>query len=126
MQSTTMNSAQTSSAMQMMQECIRNCEDCHMSCMRTVQHCLTMGGAHADPNHIGMMLDCADICRTSADFMLRNSPNHSKICRVCGEICMKCADDCERIAGRDSMMLECAKMCRQCAESCRNMAPTMA
>lgn len=116
MQSSSMNLSE------MMQRCIQNCEDCHMICMRTVQHCLTMGGKHADPNHIGLMLDCADICRTSADYMLRNSPRHHQTCNLCSTVCTECADDCERMAGGDQMMMQCAQICRQCAESCRMMA----
>ncbi|HEY0867254.1 MAG TPA: four-helix bundle copper-binding protein [Fimbriimonas sp.] len=112
-------------ARQMMQQCIRDCEDCHMICMRTVQHCLTMGGDHATPDHIGMMLDCADACRTSADFMLRNSPNHMLMCSLCAQICDQCAMDCEHLANGDPMMQECAAKCRQCMESCRKMSPMM-
>jgi hypothetical protein len=93
-----------------------------MICMRTVQHCLTMGGEHSDANHIALMLDCADICRTSADFMLRNSPRHGQVCGLCAQVCEQCAADCERIAGSDSMMQDCIQCCRECSDSCREMA----
>lgn len=115
----------TTSSSQSMQQCIQNCEDCHMICMRTVQHCLSMGGQHADPNHIVLMLDCADICRTSADFMLRSSPRHTQVCGLCAQTCDQCAMDCERIAGGDSMMMDCVRCCRECAAACRQMASSM-
>jgi hypothetical protein len=104
-----------------MQECIDNCEKCHDACMQTVTYCLTQGGEHVSPNHIGILMDCADICKTSADFMLRNSPRHGLTCAVCAQVCDACAQDCEAM-GADSCMAECAQICRQCAESCRVMA----
>ena len=102
-----------------LKRCIEHCNHCYETCLHSAStHCLEMGGEHARPEHIKLMLDCADICRTSADFMLRHSPRHEKICGVCAEICEACADDCERVGG----MEECVKACRQCAESCRQMS----
>jgi hypothetical protein len=105
-----------------MRECISNCTECHAICTETAQHCLGMGGAHAAPEHIGLLLDCAQICATSADFMLRGSALHSRTCGVCAEACQRCAEDCERLAEGDETMLRCAELCRRCAESCRRMA----
>ena len=104
-----------------MDECIRNCTECHLICVKTVTHCLDIGGKHADQAHIRMLLDCAQICATSADFMTRMSPHHPHICRECSEICTECAQDCQSMAD-DAMMKSCADMCRTCAESCKKMA----
>lgn len=106
---------------QEMQQCIDNCLNCHSICLQTVGHCLEMGGNHAEAAHIRMLLDCAEICQTSANFMLRNSTFHPQVCGVCAEICEQCAVDCERF-GTDAMMQQCAQSCRRCAESCRRMA----
>ena len=103
-----------------MQACITMCQECHATCLATLTHCLTMGGDHAAPDHIGLMLDCVDICRTSADFMLRGSPQHQETCRVCADLCDTCAQSCDQIA--DDEMRQCAETCRRCAESCRKMA----
>lgn len=108
-----------------MDTCIENCLDCHRICLQTVVHCLGKGGRHAEPRHIGLLLDCADICATSANFMLRDSDLHGRTCAVCAEVCERCADDCERFAG-DADMQACAEVCRRCAESCRQMARTAA
>jgi hypothetical protein len=105
-----------------MDECIRNCTECHIICLKTVTHCLGFGGKHADQAHIRMLLDCAQICATSADFMTRGSPLHQLTCGACAEICQQCADDCERMAEGDQQMLQCVEMCRRCAASCRDMA----
>lgn len=108
---------------QHMQQCIENCTACHQVCMRTIQHCLGMGGKHAEQAHIRVMADCSQICAVSADFMLRMSDLHGRTCGVCAEACQRCADDCDRIGGgQDPQMNACADACRRCAESCRQMA----
>jgi len=107
-----------------MQECIEECQQCHDVCTTTVAHCLEMGGEHAAPDHIRMLLDCAEICQTSANFMIRMSDMHGSVCGVCAEICESCAEECERF-GDDKMMQECAQVCRSCAESCQEMAAQM-
>jgi hypothetical protein len=108
-----------------MQQCIQNCLDCHSICLATVPHCLQMGGHHASQQHITTLMQCAEICQTSANFMLMNSPLHARVCGVCAEACVRCAQECEQMANGDQQMLACAETCRRCAESCRQMA-TMA
>ena len=105
-----------------MEECIANCTECHRVCLETVRHCLQKGGEHAAPAHITLLLDCAQICQTSADFMIRRSELHTLTCGACAEICARCADECERMAEGDEAMARCAEVCRRCAESCRRMA----
>lgn len=109
-----------------MQECIENCSDCHDVCMETVAHCLERGGPHAAPDHIGALLDCAQACDASRDFMLRGSELHSAVCGVCADACEHCAESCEAIGADDEVMRNCAEVCRRCAESCRSMAGTHA
>ena len=106
-----------------MQNCIDACQTCHMTCLQmAATHCLEMGGAHVEPAHMRLMLDCAEICQTSANFMLRGSPLHARVCSVCAEACERCAQECEQMANGDQQMLACAEQCRRCAESCRQMA----
>jgi hypothetical protein len=81
-----------------------------------------MGGEHADPDHIRTMLDCAQICAASADFMLRGSKYHARTCAVCMEICAACAASCEEIDASDEAMQQCVEACRRCAASCRRMS----
>jgi hypothetical protein len=104
-----------------MKACIDECEKCHRVCVETSRYCLEKGGRHAAPEHIRLLIDCAEICQTSANFMLRGSAVHKTICGACAEICERCAESCESIAD-DAQMQACAKACRTCAESCRNMA----
>ncbi|MEW5849873.1 MAG: four-helix bundle copper-binding protein [Myxococcota bacterium] len=104
-----------------MQQCIQECTNCHDVCLTTVQYCLQKGGKHAEQNHIRLLLDCAEICRTSADFMIRGSELHTATCNACAIICDKCAEDCEKF-GDDAQMKACANACRRCADLCRQMA----
>ena len=104
-----------------MQSCIQECRNCASICLEMVQHCLKLGGKHAEPAHIRMLMDCAEICQASANFMQRGSPLHMQTCAVCAEVCDRCAEDCERF-GDDAMMQACAQACRSCEASCREMA----
>ena len=105
-----------------MQECIDECLHCHATCLATIRHCLEMGGRHAEVKHISLMADCAQICQTSADLMLRDSRYVSRACGLCADVCRTCAEDCERIDRNDEMMKECAQACRRCSEACQGMA----
>jgi len=105
-----------------MRECIQNCLECYSICFETAHHCLTMGGKHADPKHIGLLNNCAQICQTSAAFMLSGSELHGRVCGVCAEVCRACEQSCSSMANGDETMRRCAEICRRCAESCQKMA----
>jgi hypothetical protein len=105
-----------------MQRCIQLCQDCHARCVQLINHCLTVGGRHADPAHIRLLTDCAQLCTVTADFMARNSAFHDRTCALCVELCRRCAESCEQVAGNDQLVKQCAELCRRCAESCDRMA----
>ena len=104
-----------------MQECIRNCSDCHNTCVQAIGYCLQKGGRHAEPAHLKSLMDCADTCRTNADFMLRGSALYTKACGLCAEACTRCAESCEQFAD-GAEMKACAELCRRCAATCLEMA----
>jgi hypothetical protein len=104
-----------------MKECIENCSNCHNICLETLAYCLGKGGQHVASAHMQALLDCADTCRISADFMLRNSALHGRTCGLCAEACERCAKSCEAF-GNDAQMKKCAEICRRCAKSCQEMA----
>ena len=105
-----------------MKRCIQLCQDCHAVCVQTIGHCLRMGGRHAAPEHIKLLMDCAQICTTTADYMARESSLHDRMCGLCSEICGLCADSCEHVGGDDHMVKQCAELCHRCAGSCERMA----
>ena len=102
-----------------MRSCIEECLRCHSTCLNmAMSHCLEQGGKHVEPQHLKLMMACAEICQTAANFMLIGTHHHKHTCRECAEICEECAKSCEQVGG----MEECVQACRRCAESCRKMA----
>jgi hypothetical protein len=73
-----------------LQHCIEECLNCHAVCTMTAQYCLTEGGEHADVNMIGVLLDCAEICQVSANFMLRGELHAAGLAAPCGHLCGLC------------------------------------
>ena len=101
-------------------ECLRDSLDCYQTCIETITRCLNMGGKHAEFEHLNLLMDCAKICSTNADFIIRNSTYYPQTCGITADICDECADNCDRFD--EDFMKECASVCRRCAESCREMA----
>jgi len=83
-----------------------------------MNHCLETGGEHVAPDHFRLMTNCAEICRTAADFMLSGSRMIAQVCAACAEVCDACASSCENLGDMD----ECVRACRECAARCRAVA----
>lgn len=103
-----------------MADCISRCAESQELCLATVRHCLETGGAHASPELIGALLDCAQACQVAHDFMLRGSPLHPGYCRGCAHACGSCASACEKFPD-DELMAACAQACRRAMEACRTV-----
>jgi hypothetical protein len=76
------------------EECIQNCEECHRVCTETLTYSLQMGGKYLEADHLRLLHDCIQICRTSADFMRRDSPFHGLTCGLCAIVCEHCMEHC--------------------------------
>jgi hypothetical protein len=81
-------------------------------------YCLEAGGKHVEATHFRLMMNCAELCQTSTNFMLSKSAFHVNVCGICADVCEACAKSCEAIGDMD----ECVKACRECAASCRTIA----
>lgn len=104
---------------QEMRSCIEACQRCYEACLGTAMtHCLEMGGKHVEPQHFRLMMACAEICQTSAHFMLLNSPEHKQVCGLCADICEQCAKDCERLGDMEECVTAAAV--RRAAEEWRH------
>jgi hypothetical protein len=104
-----------------MRGCIQNCSACHRVCLKSAAYCRKMGGKHADPAHLRILRDCAEICQTSASFMRRGSAFHARTCGLCADICQRCEQSCRQFPN-DAQMKACAAACHQCTSSCQMMA----
>lgn len=101
------------------QETLRALAHCQTTChAMALIHCLELGGDHARPQHIRLMLDCSEICGVTGTFLAHKSQFHTQLCALCVEICETCAEDCEKLG----QMEDCVAACRACAALCREMA----
>lgn len=98
-------------------QCIEYCLDCFKVCEETLVTSMT---SEMPKDHLVLLSSCAEICQTSAKFMLLKSDFHAKVCGLCSTICSACADSCEEMD--DPAMKECIVSCRRCAESCAEMS----
>lgn len=104
-----------------MDACIAECEKSNRACLEAARYSLEKGGALAAPAHVRLLLDCAELCQLTANFMLRGSEVHAIACGACADVCERCADSCASFTG-DAVLSACADACRTCAKSCREMA----
>ncbi|MEP6607837.1 MAG: four-helix bundle copper-binding protein [Burkholderiaceae bacterium] len=100
-----------------MGRCIAACNECNRVCLQSIEHCLALGGQHAEPAHIAVLLTCASTCRTATELMSINSVWHPTICDLCAQVCEECADQCEDLGDID----DCVAACQSCADACRDM-----
>jgi hypothetical protein len=105
--------------------CIQACADCHQYCIETTVYCRQRGAAYADAAHLRLLLDCAELCHTTADFMLRGSELSIEICTLCSDVTERCAFSCERFDD-DRQLRACAEACRRTVLLCRELARGLA
>src|SRR5262245_60038795 len=85
-----------------LQLCVDTCLDCFKTCQQmALTHCLEMGGDHVEPAHFRLMLDCAELCRSTATLMLSGSSAHFELCKLCAKLCRECAASCEKLSGME-------------------------
>lgn len=104
-----------------MDQCIQNCLECYKKCLSAISQILKEKSGHDHRHLIESLQDCAEICQTSANFMIRDSHMHSETCGACAAICEHCADECRKVSGHD-FLKECADACAKCAATCGQMA----
>ena len=104
---------------QQSRDAIEALQHCHAIChSMALTHCLELGGAHARPQHLRLMLDCAAFCAFTADALGRKSQFHSRFAALCAELCETCAQDCAALGQMD----DCVAACRDCARICRELS----
>lgn len=98
-------------------DCIAACNDCATACGHCFAHMSGTASSNACP---ACCIECAAMCRLSADAIARHSPFAKQLCQLCADICDWCAKEC----GAHDMAhcKACAESCRRCADACRKMA----
>lgn len=102
---------------QMVQDCITSCEKCRAACIRAITHSLEVGAEHARQEHIRLLLDCADVCQVSANFLLRGSPSAGYFCSIGGRLCDRYVREYKGLCGLE----ECVAACETAAALCHRM-----
>jgi predicted O-linked N-acetylglucosamine transferase (SPINDLY family) len=98
------------------QKCIEACIECATECNHCAVACLEEKDVQYLTKCIRLDLECAIICRASAEVMTLGSSYSRQMCDLCATICNACAEMCEEHA---NMGME---HCRECAEACRACA----
>ncbi len=101
---------------QQYQKCIDACLECATECNHCAVACLEEKEVQHLTHCIRLDLECAVICRASAELMTTGSAYAPQLCELCAAICNACAEICEQHA---NMGME---HCRECAEACRACA----
>jgi hypothetical protein len=106
----------------MMRDCIESASEAYTVCTETLTHCLHGDGELGDARHLRLLIDCAEICQTAENALLRASELSQLLATVCIEACEKCAESCRALDGSDEQLALCAEVCLRCADRCRELA----
>ncbi len=97
---------------------ISECLACYSVCTETLGYCTDKGGALAAPELLRRLRDCAELCRVSAEFLLRGSELAARLCALTAQAAAACAQTCATIPG-DAQLHACQDACLRCAASCK-------
>jgi hypothetical protein len=106
-----------------LQRCAQECLSCEKTCLETINYCINKGGQHVEAKHLQLLMNCIEICQTSAKFLTSGSKLHMLTCDACAKVCEVCADSCDQFKN-DAEMKKCVDACRNCAASCKRMSPS--
>jgi hypothetical protein len=100
------------------QSCMEACTQCHQTLMHTVmQYSLPHDTTQFDIELFRLMMNCAELCQTTANFQLSDSKFCRQVATLNAQLCEECAAGCERRGDLE----DCVQACRECAECCRNL-----
>lgn len=105
--------------------CVTDCFSASIKCRETLMYCIQMRDRHSEPDHLSLLMDCADISEATANMMLRESDFDDEMAELNAQICARCAESCESF-GDDLMMSDCARLCRKSEASSRIIADRFA
>jgi len=98
-----------------MRQCIDATSECYTVCTETLTY-------SSNAAHIKLLIDCAEICQTTQNTLLRASDLGIMLAAVCVEACEKVAESCRRIDTADGQLNACAEMCDHTANCCGRLA----
>lgn len=102
------------------QKCIDACNRCAQACYECMKMCLNEPDIQARKACIGMLMECACICKEAGAFMSMDAQHAKDLCKLCAAICEKCAQECAMF--KDDHCVKCTNECTACANECKMMA----
>lgn len=97
-------------------ELIKKLDICIAACNFCAASCLKEDDVKMMAACIAIDIDCAEVCRTTAILLARDSKYGKHLLRECVELCKACAAEC--IKHPMGHCQACAKACEECAEAC--------
>jgi hypothetical protein len=81
------------------------------ACNAAFAYCTQQDGIE-DPELLACMVDCVDLCTTTASFIVRGSEHADDLREVCAELAKCVEESCEEY-GDDEVLTACADACRE-------------
>ena len=106
---------------------ITSCAD---TCTACADACLAEDKVADLRRCIRLNLDCAEVCRSTATILLRQTEPDVAVLRAaveaCEQACRSCGDECDNHAEMHEHCRVCAEACRKCADACRQLLGSLA
>lgn len=83
-------------------------------CNVAVSHCVRRGGRHADPGHLGRLVDGIELGQTATELEQRRSPLLPAQLEVCAAAFGRVAESCARFP-EDPVLAWCGQTCGSAA-----------
>lgn len=104
-----MNFSENRYIVELIYKCAAECDYCASLCleeeeMDRMRDCIKLN------------IMCADICRTTAMAISRESQYTHNLLEECAKICRECAEECEK--HQPDHCKRCADICHNCADYC--------
>jgi hypothetical protein len=104
--------------------CLRSCELCADACNHCAVSCLGEEGVAHLRRCIVLDLECAAVCRLTADSLGLDGEHLCDVLDLCSRICLACHKEC--LQHEHNHCQACAVACQQCAEDCRVLSEMLA
>lgn len=115
---------------QLLSDAIATLTACADSCTACADACLAEEQVENLRRCIRLNLDCAQLCRTTAALLVRQTEPDLEVVRATVRACVlarhSCGDECERHADSHAHCRVCADACNHCADTCERILEAFA
>jgi len=115
--------AGTALAVDVIADVLHALEECAQTCTLCADACLAEDMVAELRRCIRLNLDCAALCRTTAEVIGRQVEPNAAVVRAaleaCAAACAACGSECASHADMHQHCQVCADSCRRCEQACR-------